>query len=68
MTIFAIKRFASRTLRSIRGRRAGTRGDTEHLLSSPENARRILAARDDARAGRGTRVMTTEELRRDLGL
>ena len=68
MTIIAIKRFASGTIRSIRRRRAGMRGDTEHLLGSPENARRILAARNDARAGRGTRVMTTEELRRDLGL
>jgi hypothetical protein len=49
-------------------RRHRSRGDTEYLMSSPANARRLLAAIEDARAGRGTRVVTTDELRRELGL
>lgn len=68
MTIGAIRRLAARKLRRLGYRRYRSRGDTEYLLSSPENARRLLAAIEDARAGRGTRVMTVDELRRELGL
>jgi hypothetical protein len=68
MGIGAIRRFATRRLRGLRHRHSGIRGDTEYLLSSPANARRLLAAIEDARAGRGTRIMTSDELRRELGL
>lgn len=68
MTIGAIRRLATRKLRRLGYRRYRLRGDTEYLLSSPENARRLLTAIEDARAGRGTRVMTVDELRRELGL
>jgi hypothetical protein len=67
MTIGAIRRFAAHRLRGLRHRRTGTRGDTEYLLSSPENARRLLAAIEDSRAGKGTRFATIDDLRRELG-
>ncbi|MDP9120925.1 MAG: type II toxin-antitoxin system Phd/YefM family antitoxin [Acidobacteriota bacterium] len=41
--------------------------ETAHLLRSPRNAHRLLAALAGARASEG-RTMTTEELRRELGL
>lgn len=68
MSIGVIRRLAARKLRSMRYRGFGRRGDTEYLLSSLPNARRLLTAVEDARAGRGTRVTTTDELRRELGL
>jgi hypothetical protein len=68
MIIGAIRRFAIRKFQGFRRLRAGTRGDTEYLLSSPENARRLLAAAENARAGKGTRVVTVDQLRRELGI
>lgn len=48
-------------------RRLRTRNDTEYLLSSPETARRILSALEDARAGRGMMTFgSVEELRAAL--
>jgi hypothetical protein len=41
-------------------RRLHSRNDTEYLLSSPENARRLLAALEDSRTGRN--MMTFESL------
>lgn len=41
--------------------------ETVHLLRSPRNAERLLAALRDAKEGRGIR-MTVEELRKELGL
>ena len=41
--------------------------ETAHLLSSPKNARRLLAALSRARRGT-TRPMTVEKLRARLGL
>jgi len=41
--------------------------ETVHLLRSPRNAERLLAALHDAEEGRGIR-MTVEELRKELGL
>ncbi len=68
MRIAAIRRLAVRKLRSIGYRRYRLRGDTAHLLGSPENARRLHAAAEDSRAGKGTRYASVEDLRRDLGL
>jgi hypothetical protein len=46
-----------------------SRNDTEYLLSSPETTRRILAALEDARAGRGMMTFeSVEELRAALRL
>ena len=47
--------------------RPPSRNDHIYLFSSPENARRLMEAYQDALAGRG-RVMTIEELRREVGL
>lgn len=47
--------------------RLPSRHDHIYLFSSPENARRLREAIDNAKAGRG-RVMTVEELRREVGL
>jgi hypothetical protein len=47
--------------------RAPSRNDHLYLFSSPENARRLMEAYEDALAGRG-RVMTLEELRAEVGL
>lgn len=44
------------------------RGDTQYLLGSPENARRLLAALESARAGQGMRFATAEDLRREFGI
>lgn len=41
--------------------------ETAHLLRSPQNAERLLAALESARRGEG-KAMTLEELRRDIGL
>jgi antitoxin YefM len=41
--------------------------ETAHLLRSPENARRLLSALEDALAGKGEPT-TIEELRRTVGL
>jgi len=41
--------------------------ETAHLLSSPKNAERLMAALSRARAG-GGKPLEPEELRRDLGL
>ncbi|MBI2938894.1 MAG: type II toxin-antitoxin system prevent-host-death family antitoxin [Chloroflexi bacterium] len=41
--------------------------ETAYLLRSPANAARLLAALEDARAGKGQR-MPIEELRREVGL
>jgi len=41
--------------------------ETAHLLRSPKNAQRLLAARQQALEGEGTPV-SVDELRRDLGL
>ncbi len=41
--------------------------ETAHLLRSPRNAERLLAALKRARAGDG-KVMTVEQLRRELAL
>ncbi len=50
-------------------RRLRTRNDTEYLLSSPENARRLLAALEDSRAGRNMmRFESVAELRAALRL
>jgi hypothetical protein len=50
-------------------RRLHSRNDTEYLLSSPETTRRILAALEDARAGRGMMTFeSVEELRAALRL
>jgi hypothetical protein len=68
MTIGVIRRLAVRKLRSLGYRRYRSRGDTEYLLGSPGNARRLLAAVEDSRAGKGMRYASIEELRRDLGL
>lgn len=68
MTIGAIRRFSAHKVRGVRFRRRGTRSDSEYLLSSPENARRLLAAIEDSRAGKGVRFSTIEEMRRELGL
>jgi len=40
---------------------------TAYLLSSAKNRRRLLSALRDARAGKG-RVMTVEQLRKNVGL
>jgi antitoxin YefM len=40
--------------------------ETAHLLRSPRNAERLLAALGRARKG-GGRVLTVEQLRRELG-
>lgn len=47
--------------------RTRRRNDTEYLLSSPENARRLLRALADSRAGR-VREFTIEELYARYGL
>lgn len=47
--------------------RPPSRNDHIHLFSSPENARRLMEAYEDALAGRG-RVMTLDELRAEAGL
>ncbi|HEV3049949.1 MAG TPA: hypothetical protein VGX50_06560 [Longimicrobium sp.] len=47
--------------------RPPSRHDHIYLFSSPANARRLREAIDDSKAGRG-RVMTIEELRREVGL
>jgi len=41
--------------------------ETAHLLKSPRNAERLLAALASARAGEG-RTLTMDQLRRELGL
>lgn len=41
--------------------------ETLHLLRSPNNARRLFDALDEADAGRG-KVMTVEELRQEFDL
>jgi antitoxin YefM len=41
--------------------------ETAHLLRSPRNAQRLLAALAGARAGEG-RTLTIDQLRRELGL
>ena len=41
--------------------------ETAHLLRSPENAKRLLAAIRSAHAGEG-KTMTLDELKRDVGL
>ena len=41
--------------------------ETAHLLRSPANARRLLAALDRARKGAG-KAQTIDELRREVGL
>lgn len=41
--------------------------EAAYLLRSPANAARLLAALEDARAGKGRR-MTIEDLRREVGL
>ena len=41
--------------------------ETAHLLRSPRNAERLLAALARARAGEG-QTLTVEQLRRELGL
>jgi antitoxin YefM len=41
--------------------------ETAHLLRSPRNARRLLAAMRRAKAGTGRRI-TLEQLRRETGL
>jgi antitoxin YefM len=41
--------------------------ETAHLLRSPKNAARLLAALEQARAGAGT-PQTVNELRREVGL
>ncbi len=41
--------------------------ETAHLLRSPKNAQRLLAALQRARANKGTR-MSLEQLRRKVGL
>jgi len=41
--------------------------ETAHVLSSPKNAARLLAALARARRGK-TKTMTVEELRADLGI
>lgn len=59
--------------RRLRGRwnfglrlRAFSRNDHVYLFSSPENARRLRQAYEDAVASRG-RVMTLDQLRAELG-
>jgi antitoxin YefM len=41
--------------------------ETAHLLRSPRNAQRLMAALNEARQGKG-RQMTLEQLRREVGL
>ncbi len=41
--------------------------ETAHLLRSPRNARRLMAALREARQGKGKR-MSPEQLRREFGL
>jgi antitoxin YefM len=41
--------------------------ETAHLLSSPKNARRLVAALNRARSGKG-RAISVDELRRQLDL
>jgi len=41
--------------------------ETAHLLRSPKNAERLLAALAGARAGEG-KTLTVDQLRRELGL
>ena len=41
--------------------------ETAHLLRSPRNARRLMAALQEAQRGKGRR-MSLERLRRELGL
>jgi hypothetical protein len=43
------------------------RNETEHLLASPENARRLWAAVREAEAGEGLRVSSVDDLRERLG-
>jgi hypothetical protein len=47
--------------------RPPSRNDHIYLFNSPENARRLMEAYENALAGRG-RVMTLEELRAEVGL
>jgi hypothetical protein len=47
--------------------RTPSRNDDIYLFSSPENARRLMEAYENALAGRG-RVMTLDELRAEVGL
>ncbi len=44
-----------------------TMSETEYLLSSPNNARRLMEAIKESREGKGER-MSLEELRRRVGL
>ena len=41
--------------------------ETNHLIASPKNARRLLEALNDVRKGRG-KPTTIEELRKEFGL
>jgi PHD/YefM family antitoxin component YafN of YafNO toxin-antitoxin module len=47
--------------------RPPSRNDHIHLVSSPENARRLMEAYNDAVAGRGRR-MTLAKLRAEVGV
>lgn len=42
--------------------------ETAHLLRSPENARRLLAALEGSRAGEGRQFGSIEEVAAELGL
>jgi hypothetical protein len=68
MTIGVMRRFTVFRLPGLANRRYRSRGDSEYLMSSSANARRLIAAIEDGRAGRGTHAVTLDELRRELGL
>lgn len=53
---------------SRRRRRIRPHDETEYLLASPANARRLLRALADAKAGKGMKVESIDEFARTVGL
>jgi hypothetical protein len=67
MTLGGVRRFAGTKARWNGDEYHGYRDDTEYLLASPENARVLMEALAEARAGKGTRFANVEEIRRAFG-
>ncbi|HEY7769064.1 MAG TPA: hypothetical protein VIB55_12940 [Longimicrobium sp.] len=68
MTLGVVRRFAGTKERWNGDEYHGYADDTEYLMASPENARVLMEALAEARAGKGTRFANVEEMRRALGL
>ena len=62
-----IKRRGSKDVALIAADELAGLQEAAHLLRSPKNAERLLAALESARRGEG-KAMTLEERRRDIGL